>query len=130
MYFCTRKKKVMAKIEIENMHFYAHHGCYEEERKIGTNFTVDCCLECDIITAAKEDELSKTINYQTVYLLIQQELKKTSLLLENIAYRIIVKIQQQFPQIKHVEVKIRKLNPPIGGKIEAVSITLSSDDIR
>jgi len=130
MYFCTRKKKVMAKIEIENMHFYAHHGCYEEERKIGTNFTVDCCLECDIITAAKEDELSKTINYQTVYLLIQQELKKTSLLLENIAYRIIVKIQQQFPQIKHVEVKIRKLNPPIGGKIEAVSITLNSDDIR
>ncbi|HOF15607.1 MAG TPA: dihydroneopterin aldolase [Bacteroidales bacterium] len=120
----------MAKIEIENMHFYAHHGCYEEERKIGTNFTVDCCLECDIITAAKEDELSKTINYQTVYLLIQQELKKTSLLLENIAYRIIVKIQQQFPQIKHVEVKIRKLNPPIGGKIEAVSITLNSDDIR
>ncbi len=120
----------MAKIEIENMYFYAHHGCYEEERRIGTNFTVDCCLECDILTAAKEDDLTKTINYQTVYLLIQQELKKTSLLLENIAYRIIKKIQKQFPQIKSIEVKIRKLNPPMGGKIEAVSITLNSNDIK
>ncbi|NLJ82013.1 MAG: dihydroneopterin aldolase [Bacteroidales bacterium] len=119
----------MAIIEIERMHFYAHHGCYEEERVIGTYFTVDCKLDCDVRFAAKEDDLNKTVNYQTVYTLIQVELKKTSLLLEHIAYRIIKKIQAQFPQIKHVEVKISKLNPPMGGKIGAVSVTLSDKDI-
>ncbi len=119
----------MAKIEIERMHFYAHHGCYEEERVIGTYFTVDCSLDCDIRAAAMEDDLTKTINYQSVYLLIQKELKKSSLLLEHIAYRIIKEIQHQFPQINHIEVKIRKLNPPMGGKIDAVSVTLSSEDI-
>ncbi|MDY0014890.1 MAG: dihydroneopterin aldolase [Bacteroidales bacterium] len=120
----------MAKIEIERMHFYAHHGCYEEERVIGTYFTVDCCLDCDIKEAAIKDDLCKTINYQSVYLLIQHELIKSSQLLENIAYRIIIKIETQFPAVKHIVVKIRKLNPPMGGKIEAVSLTLSSDDVH
>lgn len=122
-------KLFMAKIEIEGMHFYAHHGCYEEERVIGTYFTVDCSLESDLYVAAKEDDLSKTINYQSVYLLIQNELRKSSLLLEHIAYRIIKEIQVQFPQVMHVEVKIRKLNPPLGGKIDAVSVTLSDKDM-
>lgn len=119
----------MAKIEIERMQFYAHHGCYEEERVIGTYFTVDCSLECDIKAAAMMDDLKKTINYQNVYTLIQKELAKSSLLLENIAYRIILQIQKQFPTVKNIEVKVRKLNPPMGGKIEAVSVTLNSDDL-
>ena len=119
----------MAKIEIEGMHFYAHHGCYEEERVIGTFFTVDCCMECNIAVAAKEDDLSKTINYQTVYKLIALELRKTSLLLENIAYRIIIEIEHQFPLVENVTIKIRKLSPPLGGKIHAVSVTLNSKDV-
>ncbi|MDD2621834.1 MAG: dihydroneopterin aldolase [Bacteroidales bacterium] len=120
----------MAKIEIEGMHFYAHHGCFKEERVIGTYFTVDCSMDCHITTAAKEDDLNKTINYQTVYQIIAQELKKTSLLLENIAYRIIIAIHNQFPLIDNIEIKIRKLSPPLGGKIEAVSVTLNSDDVK
>ncbi len=120
----------MAKIEIERMHFYAHHGCYEEERVIGTYFTVDCCLDCDIKEAAIKDDLNKTINYQNIYLLIQNELMQSSQLLENIAYRIIIQIEKQFPKVKYIEVKVRKLNPPMGGKIEAVSVTLNSEDIH
>ncbi len=120
----------MAKIEIEGMHFYAHHGCFKEERVIGTYFTVDCCMHCNITAAAKEDNLAKTINYQTIYKIIAQELKKTSLLLENIAYRIIIVIQRQFPQIDTIEIKICKLSPPLGGKIKAVSVTLNSEDIK
>jgi dihydroneopterin aldolase len=129
--FASKKKGYgMAKIEIEGMHFYAHHGCYKEERVIGTYFTVDCCMHCHITEAAKEDNLTKTINYQTVYKLIAEELRKTSLLLENIAYRIIVVIRQQFPQIEKIEIKIRKLSPPLGGKIHAVSVTLNSEDLK
>ncbi len=31
----------MAIISIEKMEFYSYHGCFEEERKIGTWFNVD-----------------------------------------------------------------------------------------
>ena len=42
----------MAEIRINKMSFFAHHGCFEEERKIGTKFQVDCEFETDTSLAA------------------------------------------------------------------------------
>jgi dihydroneopterin aldolase len=64
----------MSLITIEGMEFFAYHGCFKEEQIIGTKFLVDLYIESDTIEAEETDKLSKTINYQTVYLLVKKEM--------------------------------------------------------
>ena len=119
----------MAKIHLTDMRFYAYHGCFEEERAVGTHFSVDCTLETDCREAAKQDDLSQTVNYQEVYLLIADEMKQPASILEHVAYRIIKRLHSQFPKVERVGVAIRKLCPPLGGKIGAVSVEISTGDL-
>jgi dihydroneopterin aldolase len=110
------------------MEFYAYHGCFEEERMIGTYFKVDCILELDILWAAQTDDLTKTINYQEVYTLIAKEMKQSSALLENVVYRILKSLRFHFPMLKKGTVVVQKLNPPLGGKTKQVSVKMSTDE--
>jgi len=120
----------MSLISLEGMEFYSHHGCYKEEQIIGTRFIVDCYFEVDTREAEKSDDLSKTVNYQRVYELLKAEMDQKSKLLEHVARRILEKIIDTFPEIEVAEIKICKLNPPVGGKVDSVCITLSTDDIE
>jgi len=119
----------MSQISIEGMEFFAHHGCFKEEQIIGTRFMVDFFCEADTTEAEINDDLHKTINYQSVYLLIQKEMEQKSKLLEHVARRTLQKIMQNFPQIEAAEIKIAKLNPPIGGKVNRVCVSLSSEEL-
>jgi dihydroneopterin aldolase len=119
----------MSQISIEGMEFFAHHGCFKEEQIIGTKFNIDFFCEADTSEAEKKDDLNKTVNYQSIYLLIQQEMDKKSKLLEHVAHRILKKIMKTFPQIEVAEIKIAKLNPPVGGKVDRVCVALSSEEL-
>lgn len=119
----------MAKIYLNDMHFYGYHGCFEEERLVGTHFSVDCVLYVNCTEAAMQDNLSKTVNYQDVYNLIAEEMKQPSSILENIAYRIIKRLHAQFPKVARVSVSVHKLNPSLGGKIGKVSVIMASGDV-
>ena len=120
----------MSKIRIEGMQFYAYHGCFPEETLVGTHFIVDCTLGVDTLLAAKTDDLSKTINYQEVYQLIAKEMEKPSSLLETVVYRILKKLLKNFPAIKKATVCVKKMNPPLGGKIESVSVEMNTDEFK
>ncbi|QKG80950.1 dihydroneopterin aldolase [Tenuifilum thalassicum] len=115
----------MALIEIENMEFYAFHGCFKEEQVVGNQFLVNISFETDTSKAQKTDNLNDTVNYQVVYNLVKAEMQKTSKLLEHVAERITSAVKLEFPEIKSIKVKVSKLNPPMGGKIEKVSVTLN-----
>ena len=119
----------MSIIAIEGMEFYAYHGCFEEEKIIGTGFMVDLYFECDTNEAEKTDNLRNTINYLHVYQIVKQEMQISSNLLEHISRRVLIAIQNKFPQVKWAKIKIQKLNPPLGGKIKSVSVTLSTDEL-
>lgn len=116
----------MGLIEIEGMDFFAYHGCFKEERVIGTRFTVDAWLTTDTTVAETSDSLKDTVNYQAVYALISHEMEQHSHLLENVARRIIDAIYRDFNEVTHVKIKVSKLNPALahGGKIRQVSVTL------
>lgn len=118
----------MARIEIEGMEFFAYHGCFAEEQVIGTRFMVDILLETDTCKAEESDNLHDTINYMTVYQIIKMQMETKSHLLEHVANRILKACIQKFQGIQYAEIKISKLNPPLGGKIDRVSVTLSTDD--
>ncbi len=114
----------MSTISIEGMEFFAYHGCFAEEQIIGTKFRIDLFLEVNTSKAEISDDLHDTVNYQTVYELIKAEMKIKSKLLESVGKRILDKIKLTFPEVEKSKIKIRKLNPPLGGKIEFVSIEL------
>lgn len=106
------------------MEFYAYHGCFEEERKIGTWFNVDLSLEVDTSKAEKSDNLEDTVNYQSVYQVVKEQMMMPSHLLENVARRILDAIGRQFPAVSYAWVKVKKMNPPLGGVMESVSVEI------
>lgn len=114
----------MGVIRIEQMEFYSYHGHYEEERIVGNKFLVDLLMETDCTAAAQSDELVDALDYQKAYELVQVEMKEKSYLLEHIASRILDTLFRHFERLERAEVKVSKLNPPMGGKMRAVSLTL------
>ena len=117
----------MSLISIEQMEFYAYHGCFQEEQIIGTRFLVDLYLETDTKKAEKTDELADTVNYQEVYLLVKTEMGIKSKLLEHVGRRILDAIIKNFPEVGFAKLKISKMNPPLGGKMQNVSLTMSTE---
>lgn len=115
----------MGLIQLENMEFYAYHGHYAEEQKIGNKFRVNLYIETDLNKPAISDKLEDTINYRSVYEIVKSEMKNKSHLLENIGYRIINALYDNFNNIKSITIKVSKLNPPMGGIMDAVSVTLT-----
>lgn len=114
----------MGLIEIEGMKFYAYHGHFEAEKVVGNQFEVNVRIKTNCSEAAQTDNLKHALNYQEVYLLIQKEMNIVSNLLENVAGRILDSLYNNFSGIENAQVKISKLNPPMGGEIKQVSVTL------
>ena len=114
----------MGTIALEGIEFFAYHGFYYEEQKVGSKYSVDIKVEAPFEEAAVHDQLSETINYEQLYKIIKQEIKKPSKLLENIAKRIIDRTIENFPHIEYVEVSISKFNPPVGGVCNRAKVTL------
>jgi dihydroneopterin aldolase len=115
----------MGLIQIENMEFYSFHGHLKEERIVGNKFFVDLTIETDMKIAQESDNLKDTVNYQKVYEIVKLQMEMKSHLLEHIAGRILDAICAEIEGIKKVTVKVSKMNPPMGGKIGAVSVVLS-----
>ena len=115
----------MARISIHNMQFYAHHGCFEQERAIGTNFRVDLSFLTDTTLAEQSDSIADTVSYLDVYQLVKAEMQIPSHLLEHVARRVGESVLRTFPGVQEVTVIVHKLNPPLGGQMESVSVELT-----
>lgn len=114
----------MGRIELENMEFYAFHGCYREEKIVGNQFLVDLIMDTDCSKAAETDDINDALSYLTAYQLVEQEVMKNANLLENVAKRILDTLFENFTQLDYAKVKVSKMNPPLGGKIEKVSLII------
>jgi len=114
----------MGIIEIEGMKFYAYHGHFEAEQIVGNYFIVDLTLRTQCSKAAESDQLSDAFDYQIAYRIVQEEMQIKSRLLENVAGRILNRFYSEYRTVENVKVKISKLNPPMGGEIGKVSVTL------
>ena len=117
--------RVMGKILLEGMEFFAYHGCFHEEQIIGTRFIVEVEMETDTSMAERSDHLEDTVNYQAVYGLVRHEMEQKSQLIEHVARRILDSIGAAYPQVTSLEVRVSKVNPPLGGKVRQVTCVLS-----
>ncbi len=118
----------MGRIAIEGMKFYAHHGYYHDERKVGNHFIADVYLETDFQKAAESDELSGTINYEDIWELTRQAMEEPSFLIEHVALRLYRSIRERFAQLSYCRVRISKLNPPLKGEVARTWVELDSEN--
>jgi 7,8-dihydroneopterin aldolase/epimerase/oxygenase len=114
----------MGIIALEGLEFFAYHGAYVEEQKIGNRYSVDVYISTDFSAAAETDNLTQTVNYEHVYYAIKEIMHQKHRLLEHIGHSIIEKIRSKYPHIQQVEVAVSKYNPPIGGVCTRAKITL------
>ena len=113
----------MAIIALEGIRLYAHHGFYEEEQILGQDYELDIHVQAPIQAAAMGDDLFSAVNYETIYLICQSEMKKPAQLLETVVVRIADRLHEHFEDnISGVRVKLRKLHPPLGGRVAAASV--------
>ena len=118
----------MATIALEGMEFHAYHGCFAEEQVTGNTFYVDIYFDTDTSMAEDSDDLTETVNYAEVYEIIKAQMEIKSKLLEHVGKRIIDAITKRFPEVETIELKVSKMNPPIGGKVDNVSVFLNHPD--
>jgi dihydroneopterin aldolase len=112
------------KIELEEMEFYAYHGCFREENVVGNRFLVNITIQTDMSRPMQTDKIENALNYVEAYEIVRAEMQKTSNLLEHVAGRVIDSLYRHFSQIEWCKVKISKMNPPMGGQMKNVSVTL------
>ncbi|MFN5621450.1 MAG: dihydroneopterin aldolase [Flavobacteriales bacterium] len=112
----------MSRITINNMRMHAYHGCWEEEAIIGGDYIVDVALELDFSAAAIGDDLSQTADYVLVREIVYREMAVRAKLIETVAHRINDALKGARPMVDSVGVRITKVNAPMGGQVESVSV--------
>ena len=116
----------MSTIRLKNIKIYAFHGCLVEESKIGSDYLVNLSVKANLTQAANSDQLSDTVDYVLLQRIVTTEMQKRSKLLEHVAQRIIDAIFQEVDLVHTVKIRVAKVNPPIGGDVEDVSVVLKS----
>ena len=106
------------------MRFYAHHGCFSQERAIGTHFVVDLSFNTDTTRAEQSDSIADTVSYLDVYQTVKREMQQPSNLLEHVARRVGEAVLKEYSAVTDIKVKVSKMNPPLGGQMHSVSVEL------
>ncbi len=107
------------------MEFFAFHGHYPEEKSAGNRFLVDLVLYAETRKAELSDNLEDALNYQVAYALVREVFLHTkSNLVEKIASDVLDVLFNEFKQLRKAKIKIKKINPPMGGKIDAVGVEI------
>lgn len=111
----------MAWIALEGMRFHAFHGVFEAEKILGGEYIVDVYVDTGIAAPSASDDLADThVNYETVFQICLVEMAKPRNLLETVVTGIIRNMKRQFGSMKGIRVRVKKLNPPIYGRMKTV----------
>ena len=116
----------MGLIKVENIRVFAFHGCLKEEGKIGSDYRVDIEVKANLKTSAESDKLSDTVDYVLLNRIVKEEMAIPSHLLETVAKCILNRILEESKLVTKATISVSKLNPPIGGDVEMVTIKMSS----
>lgn len=114
----------MGKIKLKNIRVYAYHGCLVEESQIGSDYIVNLEVAANLSKSSKSDKLDDTVDYVQLQNIVIKEMAIRSKLLEQVAQRIIDSIMKNVEMVQKVKVSVSKKNPPIGGDVSEVTVTM------
>lgn len=116
--------KKMGIIKLKNIRTFSYHGCLVEEGKIGSDYSVDLEIKTDMRKSMETDELEDTVDYVHLNKIVEEEMAIRSKLLEHVAHRIVQRVFKEIASVSTISVAVSKLNPPIGGDVESVTIVI------
>ena len=109
-------------IYLNAVRFYAFHGVMPQERLVGGEFVVDLRVGYPFQQAMTSDEVADTLNYAELYELVKAEMAVPSRLLEHVAGRVVKAIQDRFPLVTSIDMKLTKVNPPMGADCNGAGV--------
>ncbi|MGB8957158.1 MAG: dihydroneopterin aldolase [Tumebacillaceae bacterium] len=115
----------MDAIYLNGLEFYAYHGVFSEENRLGQRFFCDAVLYTSLERAGLTDDLQHTVNYGEAYDLIKSIMAGPPVqLLETLAERIAALLLDRYPAVQRVRIKITKPMPPIPGPMTGVAVEI------
>lgn len=116
--------KVEGCVYLDNLRFHAFHGVLQQERLTGNDYIMNVRAKADLRKAMETDEVADTLNYATVYDIIAQEMAIPSNLLEHVCGRIAKRLFKEFPQIETLDLRLTKVNPPMGADSDGAGVEI------
>ncbi len=98
-----------------------------EEGKIGSDYRIDLSVDANLRPSSKSDQLSDTVDYVHLNKIVKEEMAVRTKLLETVADLILDRILLEIPLVNKAEIQVSKLNPPIGGNVEMVTIIMERE---
>jgi dihydroneopterin aldolase len=116
---------MIAQVLIEALELHAYHGWHRHEGEFGQAFLLDLELETDIARPAATDELGDTLDYERIVGAVRRLFVDTRYkLVEAAAAALARGLLAEFPTVRCVDLRVRKLKPPIPERLAAVGIHL------
>lgn len=113
-------------IRMRNCAFFARHGVFEEEERLGQRFYVDADLEIKAGIGLEMDSMESTVDYGAVFVEIERIITgKRRFLIEALALDVARALCEKFPRIVMATITVRKPNAPVPGVLDHVEVTLS-----
>ena len=78
----------------------------------------------------KDKHRPTTVNYETVYLLCQAEMRESTLLLETLVENIADRIIDYFDNVEGILVRLKKRTPPLGGRVDNAWVMITKVEIE
>lgn len=111
-------------IHLVDILLHGYHGLFEEEKLVGNTFkvnvTVVYCTSGFPIT-----QLTDTIDYGTVFSILQHQMQQATPLLETVAANFTLAVFEQFSTAQEISIHIQKMVPPIAGMVGSVAVGLT-----
>ena len=111
-------------ISLRGMRFHAFHGVLPQERLVGGDYEVDLRVGYPLAKAIISDRVEDTLNYASLYSLVEREMKQPSSLLEHVSGRIAEAVCKAFPKALSIDLTLTKLNPPMEADCDGASVEI------
>lgn len=109
-------------IFVNDIQLHAYHGVMPQEQLTGNDYLVSVSAQYPIDKAITTDDVQHTLNYAMVYDIVKEEMGISSKLVEHVAGRIAQHLMKQFAEISAVQVRVTKLNPPMGAQCAGAGV--------
>jgi len=112
------------RIDLRGVSAIGHHGLFEHERRDGQTFVVDVSLGLDLEPAAREHDLTLSVDYGTLAQAIHDAITTDPVgLIETLAIRM-VDLALAEPSVQWASVTVHKPEAPIAVTFSDVAVTI------
>lgn len=109
-------------IVLQDVRFRAFHGVLPQENEVGGDFLLTLRVGYPLEQAMTSDDVNDTLNYASLYDIVRSEMQQPSHLLEHVAGRVAKAVEDAFPQITSIDLKLTKVNPPMGADCQGAGV--------